>query len=152
MFEIKDLHKKYHNNVVLDGIDLTIHKGDVIGIIGPSGTGKSTLLRCMNQLEIPEQGSLTIDGHEIDLSRKNKKEMLELRKTTGMVFQRFHLFEKKTALENVMEGLVVVQKKSKAEARKLALEELERVGMSAWSWLPGERGISGSDHRRTLFE
>ncbi|MDD6616804.1 MAG: amino acid ABC transporter ATP-binding protein [Lachnospiraceae bacterium] len=150
MFEIKNLHKTYHNNVVLDGIDLTIHKGDVIGIIGPSGTGKSTLLRCMNQLELPEQGTLTIDDHEIDLSRKNKMEMLELRKMTGMVFQRFHLFEKKTALENVMEGLVVVQKKSKAEARRIALEELERVGMSAWqNHYP--RHLSGGQQQRVAI-
>ena len=99
---ISQLHKKYHDNIVLDGIDLEIHKGDVIGIIGPSGTGKSTLLRCINQLEIPEQGVLDFEGKTIDLSRKNKKDMLWIRQNTGMVFQKFHLFEKKTALENVM--------------------------------------------------
>ena len=123
--EIKDLHKKYKDNVVLNGINLSIEKGNVIGIIGPSGTGKSTILRCINQLEIPEKGSIIINGKEIDLSnKKNKKDILELRQNTGMVFQSFNLFERKTALENVEEGLIVVQKKSKEEAKKIALEEL----------------------------
>lgn len=133
MIEINHLSKKFHDNVVLDGIDLTIHKGDVVGIIGPSGTGKSTLLRCINQLELPEQGEIVLNGQNIQLSKKRRKEILELRKSTGMVFQRFNLFEKKTALENVMEGLLVVQKKSREEARKIAEAELERVGMAAWA-------------------
>ncbi|MBP5282497.1 MAG: amino acid ABC transporter ATP-binding protein [Lachnospiraceae bacterium] len=135
-FVIKNLHKKFNNNVVLDGIDLTIHEGDVLGIIGPSGTGKSTLLRCINQLEVPEAGSIEIDEKEIDLSnskKSNQKNVTELRQKTGMVFQRFNLFQKKTALENVMEGLITVQKKSKEEARQIALKELERVGMTAWA-------------------
>ena len=119
--EIKDLHKKYKDNVVLNGINLSIEKGNVIGIIGPSGTGKSTILRCINQLEVPEKGSIVINGKEIDLSnKKNKKDILELRQNTGMVFQSFNLFERKTALENVEEGLIVVQKKSKEEAKKAA--------------------------------
>ena len=79
--EIKDLHKKYKDNVVLNGINLSIEKGNVIGIIGPSGTGKSTILRCINQLEIPEKGSIVINGKEIDLSnKKNKKDILELKR------------------------------------------------------------------------
>ena len=135
--EIKDLHKKYKDNVVLNGINLSIEKGNVIGIIGPSGTGKSTILRCINQLEIPEKGSIVINGKEIDLSnKKNKKDILELRQNTGMVFQSFNLFERKTALENVEEGLIVVQKKSKEEAKKIALEELRRVGMINWAMRP----------------
>lgn len=133
MISVKNIHKKYKDNVVLDGINLEIHQGDVIGIIGPSGTGKSTLLRCINQLEIPEEGTISLDGKEIDLSKKNRADILDLRRNTGMVFQRFNLFEKKTALENVMEGLIVVQKKSKEEARKIALAELENVGMTAWA-------------------
>lgn len=132
MIEIKGMKKKFHDNVVLDGIDLTINKGDVIGIIGPSGTGKSTLLRCINRLEIPDEGTITIDDRTFTPKTAKHKEIIDLRKNTGMVFQRFHLFEKKTALENVMEGLIVVQKKSKEEARKIAFEELERVGMLPW--------------------
>ncbi len=133
MIEIKNLSKQYHGNIVLEQINLTVHKGDVVGIIGPSGTGKSTLLRCMNRLEVPEQGEIILGDKTIDLSKKNSKDIVELRKNSGMVFQKFNLFEKKTALENVMEGLIVVQKKSKVEARRIAEEELERVGMSAWA-------------------
>lgn len=133
LIEIKNLRKKYKENIVLDGIDLSINQGDVIGIIGPSGTGKSTLLRCINRLEVPETGSVTMNGQDIDLTGKNKSSLQTLRKNTGMVFQQFNLFERKTALQNVEEGLVVVQKKSKEEAKKIAMEELERVGMLAWA-------------------
>lgn len=128
MLEIKNLSKSFHENKVLDHINLKIEKGDVVGIISPSGTGKSTLLRCINQLEIPEEGEAVFGGKTVDLSKKHK-DSLEFRKITGMVFQRFYLFEKKTALENVREGLMVVQKKSKA----IALKELERVGMASWA-------------------
>ena len=127
MLEIKNLSKSFHENKVLDHINLKIEKGDVVGIISPSGTGKSTLLRCINQLEIPEEGEAVFGGKTVDLSKKHK-DSLEFRKITGMVFQRFYLFEKKTALENVREGRMVVQKKSKA----IALKELERVGMASW--------------------
>ena len=133
MIAIRNLKKSFRNNTVLDGIDLDINKGDVVGIIGPSGTGKSTLLRCIDRLETPEEGEITIDGKTIPLSKHDRRQTLELRRQTGMVFQRFNLFERKTALENVMEGLVTVQKKSKQEAKELAMQELERVGMSAWS-------------------
>ena len=125
--EIKDLHKKYKDNVVLNGINLSIEKGNVIGIIGPSGTGKSTILRCLNQLEVPEKGSIVFNGKEIDLAnKKNKKDILELRQNTGMVFQSFNLFERKTALENVEEGLIVVQKKSKEEAKNQLLADMDK--------------------------
>ena len=151
LIEIKNLHKRYKENVVLDGIDMNIVQGDVIGIIGPSGTGKSTLLRCLNQLEIPEQGTIRIEDKEVDLSvRNNKKEILELRQKTGMVFQQFNLFERKTALQNVEEGLVVVQKKRRDEARKIALDELDRVGMTAWAnHYP--RHLSGGQQQRVAI-
>ena len=151
LIEIKNLHKRYKENVVLDGIDMKIEQGDVIGIIGPSGTGKSTLLRCLNQLEIPEQGTIRIGDREVDLSaRNNKKEILELRQKTGMVFQQFNLFERKTALQNVEEGLIVVQKKSRDEARRIALEELDRVGMTAWAnHYP--RHLSGGQQQRVAI-
>ena len=151
LIEIRDLHKKYRENVVLNGVDMKIEKGDVIGIIGPSGTGKSTLLRCLNQLEIPEKGSIVLDGREIDLSSgRNKKDILELRQKTGMVFQQFNLFERKTALQHVEEGLIVVRKKSREEARRLALEELDRVGMTAWAnHYP--RHLSGGQQQRVAI-
>ena len=151
LIELRDLHKKYRENVVLNGIDMKIEKGDVIGIIGPSGTGKSTLLRCLNQLEIPEKGSIVLERREIDLSSgRNKKDILELRQKTGMVFQQFNLFERKTALQNVEEGLIVVRKKSREEARRLALEELDRVGMTAWAnHYP--RHLSGGQQQRVAI-
>ena len=149
--EIRDLHKKFKENIVLDGISMVIDQGDVIGIIGPSGTGKSTLLRCINQLEIPEKGTIRLQEQEINLSsKKNRKEILELRQNTGMVFQQFNLFERKTALENVEEGLLVIQKKSKSEAREIALEELKRVGMLGWAnHYP--RHLSGGQQQRVAI-
>ncbi len=150
MIKINHLSKKFHDNVVLDDITIHINQGDVVGIIGPSGTGKSTLLRCVNRLEVPEEGTITLDDKEISLSKGSKKDILELRKNTGMVFQKFNLFEKKTALENVMEGLIVVQKKSKAEARQIAQEELERVGMAPWAnHYP--RHLSGGQQQRVAI-
>ena len=133
MIKIDHLSKKYNDNVVLDDISLEIKQGDVVGIIGPSGTGKSTLLRCVNRLEAPEKGTVTIGDKVIGLSERKPKELLYLRQNTGMVFQRFNLFEKKTALENVMEGLIVVKKMKKDEARAIALEELKLVGMEKWA-------------------
>lgn len=131
ILEIKNLHKKFKENIVLNGVDLSVNKGDIIGIVGPSGTGKSTLLRSINLLERPEEGEISIGETTVHLplTRKEKKEAFELRKHTGMVFQKFGLFEHKTALENVMEGLITVQKKSKEEAREIALKELENVGL-----------------------
>jgi ABC-type polar amino acid transport system ATPase subunit len=130
LIEIRGLSKRFANNIVLDEIDLDIEKGQVVAIIGPSGTGKSTLLRCINLLEKPEKGTITIDGDTFDLRTKSGREKLALRQKTEMVFQQFNLFTQKNVLQNVMEGLVTVQKKSKAEARQIALEQLEKVGMS----------------------
>lgn len=129
MIEIKNLSKQFKNNVVLDGIDLSINKGDVVAIIGPSGTGKSTLLRGIDRLEKPEKGTISIDGEEIDLSEVRGKELVELRKGTSMVFQNFNLFEHKTALENVMEALIVVKKADKKEAKEIAVKHLKNVGL-----------------------
>ena len=131
--EIKNIKKKFKNNLVLDGIDLTIEKGDVIGIIGPSGTGKSTLLRSINRLVKPESGSIVLsDGNEIDLVTAKEKDLLTLNQFTGMVFQNFNLFNWKTALENVMEGLLVVKKMDKEQARETALKRLADVGLFDW--------------------
>ncbi len=133
MIKVEGLSKRYHDNIVLEDVDLEINEGDVIGIIGPSGTGKSTLLRCIDQLEIPEKGIINLGERDVDLSKKSRKDINEIRQNTGMVFQRFNLFEKKTALENVMEGLIVVKKMKKEDVKKIALEELAKVGMTAWA-------------------
>lgn len=130
MIEIRDLTKKFHDNVVLDHINLNIQKGDVVAIIGPSGSGKSTFLRCLDFLEEPEAGIIQIDDLEIDISKKTKAQIRNLRQYTAMVFQQFNLFRQKTALENVMEGLVVVKKIPKLKAMEIALEQLRKVGLS----------------------
>lgn len=127
--EIRGLSKKFGDNIVLEDINIDINKGDVVAIIGPSGTGKSTLLRTINLLEKPEKGQVIIEGQTYDLTTRVSEKKLELRKSTEMVFQQFNLFKHRTALENVMEGLIVVKKIRKREAKKIALKQLEKVGM-----------------------
>jgi cystine transport system ATP-binding protein len=133
VIEIRGLHKSYGSLEVLKGIDLTLPKGKVLVIIGPSGSGKTTLLRCFNLLEMPDRGSLKLGDNTFEFherARIPQKDILALRKNTGMVFQSFNLFPHLTALENVMEGQVTVQKKSKSEARERAEALLEKVGLA----------------------
>jgi L-cystine transport system ATP-binding protein len=130
MISLKNIHKTYGDNQVLRGVDLTVKKGGVVVILGPSGSGKTTLLRCINFLEHADDGMIGIDGYIKNLKGISKKDIYEIRKKTAMVFQHYNLFKNKTVLENVMEGLVVVQKKSKDEARTTALRLLEKVGLS----------------------
>lgn len=129
MVSLKNIHKSFGNNQVLKGIDLNINKGEVVVLLGPSGTGKTTLLRCINLLEIPDEGSVTIDGETVEAKKLTRKQSVQFRRNTAMVFQHFNLLKNKTVLENVTEGLVVVQKKSKEGAREIALRELRKVGM-----------------------
>lgn len=134
MIEIKNIHKTFGNNTILRGIDLSIDKGQVVVILGPSGSGKTTFLRCLNALEIPEQGTIQFTGEQplaVDFAAKNaKKEILALRRKSGMVFQNYNLFPHKTALENVMEGPVYVQGKKPEQAKAEALKLLEKVGLA----------------------
>ncbi|MDO5059015.1 MAG: amino acid ABC transporter ATP-binding protein [Neisseria sp.] len=134
MIEIRNIHKTFGDNTILRGIDLTVEKGRVVVILGPSGSGKTTLLRCLNALEMPEQGSVSFLGEaplSIDFAAKpGKKDILALRRKTGMVFQQYNLFPHKTALENVMEGQIVVQGKTAAEARAVSEKLLEKVGLA----------------------
>lgn len=129
MIKVQNIKKSFHKNVVLNGIDLTVNKGEVVAILGPSGSGKTTFLRCLNYLEHANSGQIKIGDLELDLQKISRKQIYELRKKTAMVFQQYHLFKHKTALENVMEGLIVVQKIPKAEARERSIALLEKVGL-----------------------
>lgn len=131
MLEIKNIHKSFGALRVLNGVDFNIRKGDVVSIIGPSGSGKTTLLRCINFLENADSGSIRIDNLSADFSKIRKKEKTAMRRKTAMVFQNYALFYNMTALENVMEGLVIVQKMEKEKARDVALDTLKKVGLTA---------------------
>lgn len=148
--EIRGLSKKFGENIVLDDVDLDIEKGEVVAIIGPSGTGKSTLLRTLNLLERPEKGTFTIDGETFELTGRNSKEINRLRKTTEMVFQQFNLFKHRTALQNVMEALTVVKKIDKKTAKEIALKQLDRVDMlSKQNHYP--KHLSGGQQQRVAI-
>lgn len=147
MIELHNVHKKFGHNEVLKGIDLNVNKGEVVAILGPSGSGKTTFLRCINFLERADEGTLTIDGDTIDLKHATKDEILSVRRKTAMVFQNYNLFKNKTALENVMEGLVTVRKVPVEEARKIAVANIEKVGMSdRLDYYPSQ--LSGGQQQR----
>ncbi|MCT4604926.1 MAG: amino acid ABC transporter ATP-binding protein [Marinisporobacter sp.] len=129
MIKIKNLHKSFGDLEVLKGINLEIKKGEVIAVIGPSGTGKSTLLRCMNYLETPNKGEIEIEDLKIFVENITKEQIHSLRKATAMVFQSYNLFKNKTAIQNIMESLLVVKKMKYQDAEKNALEILEQVGL-----------------------
>ncbi len=129
MIEIKDLHKSFDSHEVLKGINFKVDDGDVVAILGPSGSGKTTILRCMNFLAKADSGTLVFDGKEYDLSKINHKDVTDIRKKTGFVFQNYNLFLNQTVLENVMSGLVIARKMNKEEAKVKAIEALRKVGM-----------------------
>ena len=134
MIKIRNIHKSFGANNILRGIDLDITKGEVVVILGPSGSGKTTFLRCLNALEQPEQGTIEFDNAaplKVDFTIKSvKKDILALRRKSGMVFQQYNLFPHKTALENVMEGPVYVQGKDPNLAREDAAKLLAKVGLA----------------------
>ena len=130
MIKISNLSKSFSGQTVLDHLNLEIQKGEVVALIGSSGAGKSTFLRSLNYLETPDSGMIQIDNFKVDFSQISQEEILALRRKLSMVFQQFNLFERRTALDNVKEGLVVVKKLSNDEATKIAKEELAKVGLS----------------------
>ncbi|AND79835.1 amino acid ABC transporter ATP-binding protein [Streptococcus pantholopis] len=130
MIKITNMTKTFSGQKVLDNLSLDIQRGEVIAIVGASGAGKSTFLRSMNYLEQPDSGSIVIDDFKVDFTTISKEEILILRRKLAMVFQQFNLFERRTALDNVKEGLKIVKKMSDEEATKLAKEELAKVGLS----------------------
>ncbi|SFF10984.1 ABC-type polar amino acid transport system, ATPase component [Paenibacillus algorifonticola] len=131
MIELKQISKSFGKNQVLQSIDLTVEKGEVVVILGPSGSGKTTLLRCINYLEKPDNGQIRIGDFKLDFKTAGKKDIHNLRQRSAMVFQHYNLFKHKTALENVMEGLLIVQKLPKDEARRRSTQMLEKVGLAA---------------------
>ena len=118
MISVKGLEKQFGELKVLKGIDLEINEGEVVAVIGPSGTGKSTLLRCLNFLEIPDKGSIRVGDVEIHTERYHKKEVYQLRKQSAMIFQNFCLFANKTILDNIALAPEIVKKRGKEDARR----------------------------------
>ena len=123
---IKDVSKSFGEVKAVRNVDLSIRRGEVVVIIGPSGSGKSTLLRCINHLEVADEGEIIIDG--INLTHKSAN-INHIREEIGMVFQLFNLFPNYTALENVVLAQRIVRKRSKDEARRIAMETLQKVGI-----------------------
>ena len=129
MLKITNVHKSFKKNEILKGVDLTVNKGDVVVILGPSGSGKTTLLRTLAFLETADKGELEFDEIKTSLSNAHKKTILDVRKKIGFVYQNYNLFANKTALENVMEGLVIARKVPKEEAKTIAEDALKKGGL-----------------------
>lgn len=128
MIELNNIHKAFGTKSVINGIDLSVEQGEVVTLIGRSGSGKTTLLRMINALELPSEGTVYVDG--VTYKNDDKKSQIAVRQKSGMVFQSYNLFPHKTAIENVMEGLVTVKKLKKPEAEQQALVLLEKVGLT----------------------
>lgn len=150
MIRISNLSKSFSGQIVLNNLSLEIQKGEVVALIGSSGAGKSTFLRSLNYLEQPDSGTITIDDFTVDFSKISKEEILTLRRKLAMVFQQFNLFNRRTALDNVKEGLLVVKKFSDLEATNLAKEELAKVSLSdRENYYP--RHLSGGQKQRVAL-
>ncbi len=147
MVSIRGVHKSFGDLEVLKGVSLDVMKGEVICIIGPSGSGKSTLIRCVNALNDIQQGSILVEGQEVNDPDLDK---LELRKKVGMVFQQYNLFPHKTALQNIMMAPVLVLKQDKAEVEKLARSLVKKVRLEGKEEsYPGE--LSGGQQQRVAI-
>ncbi|MCD0502713.1 amino acid ABC transporter ATP-binding protein [Bordetella petrii] len=153
MISLTQIDKFFDDQQVLKKVDVAIAEGSVTALIGPSGSGKSTLLRCVNLLETPEGGTLRLGDETVQFApgRKPEREAIQrVRKQTGMVFQNFQLFPHQTVIDNVMEGLVTVQKWTKPRARERAQELLAKVGMqdkaNAWPL-----NLSGGQQQRVAI-
>lgn len=147
MLEFNEIRKSFGNNEVLKSVSLNVEKGNVVTILGPSGSGKTTLLRCANFLETPTSGSISLDGITVDAQHHTRKQLKTLREKCTMVFQNYNLFKNKNAIENVMEGLLVVKKIKKREAFEIAQELLNKVGLSnRLNFYPSQ--LSGGQQQR----
>ena len=145
--QVTGLKKSFGADTVLDGIDLNVHKGEVVVVLGPSGCGKSTLLRCMNGLETPTEGTILLDGEPITSGSKN---ITQLRQKIGMVFQSYDLFPHKNILDNITLAPVKVQKRPKQEVEQDAEKLLKRVGL--WEKRKAyPRELSGGQKQRVAI-
>ena len=129
ILECRNIKKSFSGQEILKGISLDVEKGEVVAILGPSGGGKTTLLRCLNFLEKADSGNIVFDGDEYDLEKITKHQILEIRKRTGFVFQSYNLFANRSALGNVTEGLIVARHIPRKEAEEVGRAALEKVGM-----------------------
>jgi len=157
MVDGRNIQKSFGLNEVLKGIDFEVEKGKVVCLLGASGSGKSTLLRCINHLEEINGGVIYVDGSPIGFREKDGKlyqlresEIAQQRANVGMVFQRFNLFEHMTALENIIEAPMLIQKKDRSEAQEKAFELLERVGLADKSHAY-PRHLSGGQQQRVAI-
>ena len=150
MLEIRNLRKAFGPLQVLKGIDLDVNKGDVVAILGSSGSGKTTMLRCLNFLERADAGTMDFDGRRIELHRATHAEINALRRRTGFVFQNYNLFANKTALQNVTEGLIIARKMPRRTAEELAHAQLVKVGMDDRAdYYPSQ--LSGGQQQRAAI-
>ena len=153
VLKAQDIHKSFGPTEVLKGISLEARNHDVISILGASGSGKSTFLRCLNFLEVPTSGTVRIHGDQIEVRKDrpaNQRQIEQIRQRLGMVFQQFNLWSHRTVLENVMEGPVQVKRHSKAEARDQAEALLTRVGLQdRMSMYPSQ--LSGGQQQRVAI-
>lgn len=129
MIKVRNLKKQFGNVLVLNDINLDIETGEVVAIIGPSGSGKSTLLRCLNLLEEPNGGIIEINEVKLETLNYKSRDAYQLRQQTAMVFQHYNLFKNKTALQNVIEALIVSKKMKKENAIQIGEDLLKRVGL-----------------------
>ena len=147
MLKVTGIHKKFNKHEVLKGIDLTVNKGNVVVILGPSGSGKTTPLRCINFLEKADSGHLDFDEISLDYDTVTGKQIHNVRKKTAFVFQNYNLFNNKTVLENVAEGLIYGHGVEKAKAMGIARQAIDKVGLSDhYDYYPSQ--LSGGQQQR----
>jgi L-cystine transport system ATP-binding protein len=147
MFAVKDIHKRFNEIHVLRGVSLRVETGDVVVILGPSGSGKTTLLRCINFLERPDRGEIIFDDFRVDAAAARSADINRIRKRTAFVFQNYNLFNNKTALQNVTEGLVIARKIPPPEALETAKAALNKVGLAGrFDYYPSQ--LSGGQQQR----
>ena len=150
MLEIQNIKKTFGGVEVLKGINLKVNRGDVVAIIGPSGSGKTTLLRCITFLEKADEGTMIFDGERFSMNTISKKEIAKIRRKTAFVFQNYNLFQNKTALQNVTEGLIIARKMPKAKAVEIGRRALDKVGLSdRYDYYPVQ--LSGGQQQRVAI-